>query len=389
MKFSRLIALLSVLTLLSGCASIHRLPAPADYETLGMVSGIPEARFWGDRPHQSDDADIDYFAAQTRTDPDFHPADAVHLLALSGGGQNGAFGAGLLAGWTASGKRPEFRMVTGISTGSLIAPFAFLGSDYDPVIKAMYTQFSTKDVLSVRFFSGLFNGDSVADNDKLRKIMGTYLTPAVIEQIGQEYHQGRRLFVGTTYLDVQRPVVWDITAIAAGKRPRARELIIDILLASAAIPGAFPPAYFEAEHNGQKYDELHVDGGVTMQVFISSITTEFDAIMERMDFSGDTHVYLIRNAKVAPRVEHVKPKTLPILVQSLSTLLYAQSMGDIERIYQKARLHNMELHIAHIPAGFRDEPKEPFDITYMSELFNLSFDQAASGDPWSIEMPHN
>ncbi len=384
MKSPGIVFLLATMTLLHGCASIQRLPAPADYETLGMVSGIPGARFWGDRPNIANDADIAHLTAQTRTDPEFNPGDAVHLLALSGGGQNGAFGAGLLTGWTAAGNRPEFRMVTGISTGALIAPFAFLGPEYDPTIRKIYTTFSTKDVLKARFISGLLNGDSLADTSKLRTIIGNHLTPEVVERIGKEYARGRRLLVGTTYLDVQRPVIWNITAIAASGQPGVRELIIDILLASAAIPGAFPPAYFKAEHNGQVYDELHVDGGVTMQVFINAISTDF----ERSHFSGDAHIYLIINAKVAPRIEHLKPKTIPILTQSLATLLHAQAMGDIYRIYQAARLNNMELHLACIPGDFRDEPEEPFDMDYMNELYQLASAQAEAGDPWDAHILH-
>ena len=371
----------------AGCASVKRMPPPEERAALAQIPGMPDVRFWGD------DAPPDHverraiIRAQIQSAPGYDQHMPVHFLALSGGGQNGAFGAGLLAGWSETGQRPQFRMVTGISTGSLIAPFAFLGPEYDRVIQEMYTQFSTKDVLKKRLVAGFNAGDSVSDHAPLRNIIKSYLTEKEVELIAVEHALGRRLFVGTTHLDMQRPVIWDLGAIASSGHPNARDLILDVLLASAAIPGAFPPVYFEVEHGDETYDELHVDGGVTTQVFISPVAFKMEQALHDAGLHGQAHIYLIRNSQLAPEIAHVKPKTVPILTQSLSTLLRAQGLGDMYRIYQDALLNNMEYNSAHIPDDFRAEPDEPFDIDYMTELFMLGYEKAKRGYPWDKQPP--
>ncbi|WP_372846437.1 patatin-like phospholipase family protein [Pontiella sp.] len=386
MKFAKMLALL-LAALLAGCASVKRLPPPDHYATLAGIPGIPDVRVWGDNGTIVDQNGLRLLRQRMAEDPDFDPQAPIHFLAISGGGQKGAFGAGLLSGWTDSGTRPEFRMVTGISTGSLLAPFAFLGPEYDRAIQEMYTRFSTKDVLKHRFFSGLFTGDSMADNAPLRNIVETYFTPVEMEKVAREYGRGRWLLVGTTYLDVQRPVIWNIGAIASSGHPDAYDLIIDVLLASSAIPGVFPPVYFKVERDGQTFDELHVDGGVTTQVFISPVSFDMEDALKRAGFEGEAHVYLIRNAKVSPEIEHLKPKTVPILTQSLATLLRAQGLGDMYRIYQNAQINNMAYHVAYLPDHFRDEPDDLFNIEYMSALFQLAYTQAQNGYPWESKLP--
>ena len=381
------IGMLILATALVGCTSVKRLPSPVEYTTLGEISGIPCARFWGDMTPSDNEQRIEVLRKQVTSDPAYDRNAPVHLLAISGGGQNGAFGAGLLAGWTASGNRPEFRVVTGISTGALMAPFAFLGPDYDVAIQDMYSKFSTKDVLEKQYIRGLVSADSIIDSSPLREIMMRYFTPLEMEKVGQEYERGRRLFVGTTDLDVQRPVIWNIGAIAASDQPDAYPLIIDVLLASAAIPGAFPPVYFTVENDGRKYDELHVDGGVTSQVFICPMSYDMEDTMHRAGLYGKAHVYLIRNAHVFPAPNKVTPKTMPIISQSISSLLRAQGLGDMHRIYTAAQRNNQAYHAAYIPPSFRDEPDELFDISYMTELFELAYGQSTNGYPWHTEPP--
>jgi predicted acylesterase/phospholipase RssA len=191
-------------------------------------------------------------------------------LVLSGGGGNGAFGAGLLAGWTAHGSRPEFQIVSGVSTGALIAPFAFLGPAYDGTLRDVYTRYSTEDLVESRSLLSIVRGDAALSTARLRALIAHYLDDAVIAAIAAEGARGRSLFVGTTNLDAGRPVVWDITRIAAHGTPAARELIYDVILASTAIPGAFPPVMIQVEAHGLRYDEMHVDGGVTSQLFLAS-----------------------------------------------------------------------------------------------------------------------
>ncbi|NIO07245.1 MAG: patatin, partial [Deltaproteobacteria bacterium] len=191
-----------------------------------------------------------------------------NYLAISGGGANGAFAAGFLAGWTATGTRPEFTAVTGVSTGALISPFAFLGSKHDDTLKEIYTGVSTKDILNKRSLLVGLTSDAMADTVPLLRLIQKYVTSEIREALAAEFRRGRILTVGTTNLDAGRPVIWNITRIAGSAHPKALELIHKILLASASIPVAFPPVFIEVEANGQRYDEIHVDGGGASQIYL-------------------------------------------------------------------------------------------------------------------------
>ena len=192
----------------------------------------------------------------------------VTYLAVSGGGDNGAFGAGLLNGWTQTGTRPEFKMVTGVSTGALIAPFAFLGPDYDPALREVYTSMTAEKVYRARGLRAALFDDAMADTGPLAEIISRYADQKMLDAIAREYQKGRLLMIGTTDLDAQRPVIWNIGAIAASGHPGALELFRKILRASAAIPGAFQPVFIDVEIDGKKYQEMHVDGGAIAQLFL-------------------------------------------------------------------------------------------------------------------------
>ena len=259
----RLTGLVALIAVLHGCGTTaERVQLPPEYTNDAVIPGLPRARFWGDewpkwsleRFNQLTEAELESgFPAVFRKSHSY--------LAISGGGANGAYGAGLLAGWTDAGTRPEFTMVTGISTGALTAPFAFLGSEYDDVLRQVYTTTTTADIAHKRqLLSALFS-DSMTDTAPLRKLIQKYISEDVIAAIGREWRAGRRLWVGTVNLDAGRPVIWDIGRIAVSDHPRKIALIHDVLQASAAIPVAFPPVMIPVEANGKLYDEMHVDGG--------------------------------------------------------------------------------------------------------------------------------
>ncbi|MCA3556495.1 MAG: patatin-like phospholipase family protein, partial [Aestuariivirga sp.] len=188
-----------------------------------------------------------------------------NFLALSGGGSNGAFGAGLLTGWTEAGTRPEFTIVTGISTGSLTAPFAYLGPPYDKLLTEAYTQISGRDVFRRKPVLSALRSSAAADNTPLRQLVARYVTDRMVADIAVQNGRGRKLLIGTTNLDAGRPVVWDIGAIAASGEPDRKQLIQDILVASSSIPGLFPPVKIKVVADGKTFDEMHVDGGTTNQ----------------------------------------------------------------------------------------------------------------------------
>lgn len=372
--------------LLSGCASMKRIPAPEDPIAMAEIPGIPGCRIWGDDAPSDEIERARDARKRIFSDPNFDPKASVSFLAISGGAQEGAFGAGLLAGWTARGDRPEFKLVTGVSSGSLLAPFAFLGPEYDDSIQEIFSHYSTKDIVNKRIFSALFRGTSLSDNDQLRAILKTYFTPVEMKKVAAAYAHGRKLYIGSTNLDSARPVLWDIGKIASSGQSGAYDLIIDVILASAAFPGIFPPILFDVEQNGKVYQELHVDGGLTSQVFAYSMNANVKQVLREIGIEGQVHVYVLRNAPIWPKVSSIKPSTLPILVKTAESLVNSMARMDMHHIYLDALDNNLQFHLAYIPSNFR-EPDEPFDPAYMKELYNLAYEKSKMGYPWEPKPP--
>jgi predicted acylesterase/phospholipase RssA len=220
----------------------ERQPLPPEYTLKAGIPGIPEARFWGDEWPTFAEEKLEEFTVDDIQREFSGIYNKPHnYLAISGGGANGAFGAGLLIGWTATGERPEFTMVTGISTGALTAPFAFLGPDYDDEMQEVYTTTTTEDIARKRNPITAAFGDSVTDTAPLGALIAKYIDAEMIDAIAREHKRGRRLYVGTVNLDAGRSVIWNIGAIAASDYPQKASLIHQLLRASAAIPVAFPP----------------------------------------------------------------------------------------------------------------------------------------------------
>jgi predicted acylesterase/phospholipase RssA len=313
------------------------------------------------------------------------PLPPAAMLAISGGGDAGAFGAGLLTGWTAAGTRPEFKVVTGVSTGALAAPFAFLGSSYDPVLKSVYTEVSQDDIFRPRgLLKGIF-GDAMADTTPLYRLVQRHVDRALLAAIAAEYAKGRLLLVGTTNLDTLEPVIWNMTAIAASPDPRAPELFRKVLLASAAIPGAFPPVLIDVEVGGVHYQEMHVDGGAMAQVFIYPPSVQASA-------TGATRgrtLYIIRNARLDPDWASVKRRTLPIAGRAVVGLMQSQGVGDLYRIFLTAQRDGVDYNLAFIPPTFNTPHTKDFETRYMRELYQVGYGMAAAagGYPWRKEPP--
>ncbi len=308
------------------------------------------------------------------------------MLAISGGAANGAYGAGLLSGWSKEGSRPEFRIVTGISTGAIIAPFAFLGSNYDDKLKDFYTQYSTKDIILPRL-----SNNSLASIKPLKRLIEKYTSKQLLEEIAAEYKKGRRLYVGTTNLDAQRLVIWDMGKIASIGDDRALTLFRKIILASASIPVAFPPVYFNVEVDGKTYDEMHVDGGTTKQVFfIYDVLYGFDSALKEngIDVSKIKYnIYVIRNGYVDPVWKEVPDKLSSIAERSIDTMTNAQGAGDLYQLYVFAKVSKGNFNLAYIPSDNVYSSKELFDASVMRKLFDLGFEEAEHGYPWKKTPP--
>jgi len=373
-----------VSAVLVACASTPaRNPVPAELTSQVGIEGIPDARFWGDEwPKFS----MERF--ETFTDADFRKhfkgiyGKPHNYLAISGGGPNGAFGAGLFVGWTESGTRPEFTMVTGISTGALTAPFAFLGSDYDDTLKEVYTTTSTKDILKERnIFSAIF-GDSMTDTTPLKALIAKHVTIDIVNAIAREHQGGRRLMVGTVNLDAGRSVIWNIGAIAASDHPAKLALIHDILRASAAIPVIFPPIDITVENNGIQYEELHVDGGTGSQVFVYPAAVNWKRITKKLKVQGKPKVFVVRNSFIGPDYNGINRRLMPIANRSIDTLIRTQGIGDLYQIWVLCERDGNDFNLAYIPAEFTEEPSEGFDPVYMGKLYELGYQMARKGYPW-------
>lgn len=372
----------------AGCAGLRRGPAvPKDLQDQAIVAGLPGIRTWGDMvsPEFRDKLAVEVlhrkqalWAATGRAD---HPP-AGSMLAISGGGANGAFGAGLLCGWTAKGDRPEFEVVTGISTGALIAPFAFLGSDYDGVLREVYTTVSTSSILKKRGLLGALTSDALSDNGPLWKLLGKYIDQPMLDAIAAEYGKGRLLLIGTVNLDARRSVVWNIGAIAASKHPRALELVRSLLVASAAIPAAFPPVMIDVEAGGRKFQEMHVDGGCLNEVFLYPTSFVPLEVSKGTRVTRERRLYVIRNSRLDPDWSAVERQTFKIAERAISALIYSQGVGDLDRMFMTARRDKMEFNLAYIPENFQEVSNEPFDREYMLKLFDVAFALSRNNDPW-------
>lgn len=377
-------SLLLVTLASGGCSTLTRGPAvPHDSQDKAGIPGLPVVRTWGDQV--SPDFHEHLMQAAQRRQEDRRArgmeSEPVAALAVSGGGANGAFGAGLLCGWTQHGDRPEFIAVTGISTGALIAPFAYLGPSYDHVLREVYTTTSTASLLKKRGMVKGFFMDALTDNGPMWKLMAKHVNQKMLDDIAAEYGKGRLLLIGTVNLDARRSVIWDIGAIAASKHPKSVQLVHSILIASASIPAAFPPVMIDVQADGHAYQEMHVDGGCLNEVFL--YPTSYTPIAPNGDEALKREVYIIRNSRVDPDWGAVERRTLKIAGRAISALIHSQGLGDLDRMFMTARRDNMDFNLAHIPADFDLVPNEPFDREYMQKLFAVGFNLAAPGYPWA------
>jgi predicted acylesterase/phospholipase RssA len=310
-----------------------------------------------------------------------------NMLALSGGGENGAFGAGLLVGWTERGDRPEFDLVTGVSAGALIAPFAFLGSKYDRQLSDLFNSYGGTDIYQANVLSGLLGGNAVASNDPLKKLIALHIDRSVQKAIAEERAKGRLLLIGTTNLDAERPVYWDIGRIAQSKDKNALQLIRSVMLASAAIPGVFPPVRIKVIADGKTYEELHVDGGPTRQVFFSPTDFRFHDLDKAIGRKITRNLYIIRNGKIGPEWAQSKESVLAIGQRSLYTVTKNQALGDLIRMHSKALADGIAYNLAVIPDSFSAPQPQPFDLAYMQALYKVGHDLGRNGYNWHKAPP--
>jgi hypothetical protein len=380
------LALLPVLVL-AACGGPDRElpPVPAQQSDRAKPLGLSNARFFPDAGAIGMGAEgeesVRREMAAWRAAGNSGPLPPVNFLAISGGGDAGAFGSGVLVGWTAAGNRPQFKLVTGVSTGSLIAPFAFLGPAYDKTLEAVYTTISPPQVFRMRgLVSGIFN-DALADTSPLAEVIAKYMDDAMLKAIAGEYQKGRLLLIGTTDLDAQRPVIWNIGAIASSGHPGALNLVRQILRASSAVPGAFQPVLIDVELDGKKHQEMHVDGGAMAQLFL------YPPSLNLSTHPRGRTAYIIRNARLDPDWAATEPRTLSIAGRAISTMLSASGHNDVLRVYFITQRDKVDYNLAYIGRDFTTPHKEEFDPVFMKALYDYGYQQARTGYRWHKTPP--
>jgi predicted acylesterase/phospholipase RssA len=295
----------------------------------------------------------------------------------------------ILCGWSAQGSRPTFELVTGVSTGALTAPFAYLGSSYDPQLRAVYTQLSPDDVLTKRVITAALFDDAMTDNSPLFRTISRYLNEEMLAAIAKGYDEGRLLLIASTDLDAQQPVIWNIGAIAKSGHPRALDTIRRVLLASAAVPGAFPPMMFDVTLDGKPHQEMHVDGGAFAQAFLYpvAITRQRRERLSQGKQVVPAVSYIIRNGRLDPEWSAVERRTLGIAGRAISTMIAASGYNDVIRMYNNTQRDGIGFNLAYIGSDFTKELPAPFDQGFMRALFDYGYQRAVRGYEWAHKPP--
>ena len=383
---------------MSACATLPRNPIPADRAFDAEIDGIPGARAWGGIV--SEDFMDDLVLSRKQESPGQFAVDddgwpIYDMLALSGGGATGAFGAGFLNGWSETGERPDFKLVSGISTGALIAPLAFLGAQQDELLKSVFTSVETENILEkLSLFAIIFRSESVATTGPLKALIDQFFDEEFLQKVAQRHNQGYRLYIGTHHMDAQRLVVWNMGLIANSSHPDAPELFRNIVLASASIPVVFPPVMIDSVVDGETYDEMHVDGGVSVQVFINAGTFDVPAALAAASGLGEKevpvirgNVYIIRNGQLSSSFQEIPRELGRITARALDSMIKISSVGDLYRIYSFSQRGNFGFYYSSVPDDYVANSQEPFDRAEMNRLFEIGFEQGASGEAWRTTPP--
>jgi hypothetical protein len=379
----------------AGCGTLTRNPVPPELTPTATVPGMPDVRAWAGRVSAAMERDLaDSFVQESRADFPVGADGIVRYphLALSGGGANGAFGAGFLNGWTASGTRPTFKMVTGVSTGALMAPFAFLGPSHDGALREFYTTTRTADIARfgtpLALLGQLLQGEALGDTGPLAQLIARHVDEKLLASVAAAHAQGRRLYLGTADLDSQQFVVWNMGLIASSGHPNALTLFRKTMLASASIPIAFPPVLFEVEAGGQRYDELHVDGGVGANVFLNGGVFRSSIVRTRGGLGpAREEIFIIHNGQLRALSSPTPRSVRGIGQRVFEAAGRAAVIGDLFRIYSFALRNDAGFNWITIGPDVTLAGAEFFDPERMTALYRVGYDVALAGPQWRTMLP--
>jgi Patatin-like phospholipase len=384
--------LLCLALALSACSTLPRNALPAELADQAAIPGMPVIRAYGGKLSPYMMADLGRSFEQESAEEFPVASDGkIHYphLALSGGGQNGAFGAGLMNGWTKNGTRPVFKIVTGVSSGAMMAPFVFLGPEYDDELQEFYSNTSSKNIFSrLSILPQLLRGESLLDSAPLQTMIAQLVDADFLESVAKAHKSGRRLYIGTTDLDSQQLVVWNMGLIANSGHPEALDLFRKIMLASSSIPVAFPPVLFKVEADGRNYDELHVDGAVKATVFYSAGVFNFESAQKSSPRGpGREDIYIIHNGQLGPVHGETRRTLASIAYRSIEVAAKSAVIGDLFRIYTSALRSQSGFYWVTIPTEVSLESNEMFDPVTMRRLFDFGIAKAQRNDFWFNQPP--
>jgi predicted acylesterase/phospholipase RssA len=359
-----------------GACAIPRAPFTVTQAVNAQLPGFPHIREFADGAG----AKLEMDPAKINSKQDFV------FLALSGGGADGAFGAGVLNGWTATHERPQFTIVSGASTGALMAPFAFLGPEYDDDIKAMYTAGHAEQFAKAATVTNVIFGGGLISENSAYRIISQYVTPRLLADVAREHRKGRRLYVITTNLDAQRPVLWDMGAIAASERPDASALFTAVITASTSFPGVFSPVLIDVQADGHRFAEMHVDGEMTDPIFAGpqKILGSFGITR-----AGSVHksMYVLINTKLEPSFELTENSPVQVPGRAIFTLTKTERRNSVVAAYEFARRNGFKFNLTYLPKDIPDRGSVEFETGYMRSLFAYGYEVGRSGAAWQPSPP--
>lgn len=361
---------------LTACSALPRREAPPELFSSAKPVGFPrEVRFLStDRPSVERGS-----AAALQRMRQSSKDGIVRALALSGGGAGGAFGAGALVGLSRRNERPQYDVVTGVSAGALIAPFAFLGPEWDPQLIEAFTRGAGKDMSLHGFLSLRFG--AARRSAALRALVDRYVTRDLIEAVAREAGRGRILWVATTDLDKEETVIWDMGAIATRGGEPARQLFRDVLVASASIPGVFTPVLIHVEEAGVAYDEMHVDGNASTSFFIAPVAAYF-ALLDEQSLEG-ARVYVMINGQIIDAPETTPNRFGPVVARTFSVALKHMSRAQVVSVNQFAEKYRMSVQSTYLPFDYPEYSPADFRASTMRPLFEYGARCAESGRLWN------
>lgn len=372
MNLHRLVAIF-LLAFLVGCLAPDRVVYGPGAAANASIEGYGNIRIYADSSRQ---------LPEEREWLPLPRNKQINYLVLSGGGSGGAFGVGVLKAWSEKGDRPDFDIVSGVSTGALIAPFAFLGSAYDDTLVDLYTSGVAEKLIDADFLPKGLLGPSLLKQEPLRKMVERYITRETLAKIAAEHRKGRRLLVLTSNLDSMRAVIWNMGAIADSDQPGALKLFQDIIIASASMPGIFPAVLIKAKSGGQEFEEMHSDGASASSIL--TIPEGWMANPEKGAWPKGTKVnmYIIVNNTLMPEFTTTTNNTLAVMARASSALIRAQTRSALVATYLYAQKTGIRVHVASIDTQIPYDVTDPFNTDYMRTVYKLGYTRMASGSLW-------